>query len=124
MNIFVYGTLRLDQSAFGLMRGRVNFLRSTRVPFMKLLNLGAFPGMINDPARESTVLGDLFEINDGEAVKLLEDLDFYEGVPDLYTREIVKTLCGAQTYAYVLNRKPVQFKAIQSGDWLDRSEAV
>ena len=96
----------------------------------QLYDLGPYPGLRDDPGRESCghVVGELFALLDPSA---LIALDAFEGFdPDrpaesLYTRRWVELKHPAQTHAwtYFYNPEPPDQDRIPSGDWrrVDRS---
>lgn len=83
-NLFVYGTLKKGFRAHFVLKDS-KYLGERTITHFKLINLGRFPGLVHGN-EDDRVTGELYEIKE----ELLETLDAYEGVPDLYTREIYK----------------------------------
>jgi len=69
MRLFVYGTLKRKQE------------KDTHYVNGSLYNVGYFPALILDGAK--LISGQVLNVTD----EILRNLDRYEGVPDLYTRE-------------------------------------
>ena len=78
MRIFVYGTLRRGAPMHGLLEGRVRFLGEASVAG-RLLDLGAFPGLVTPGSEADRVAGELFAIVEGQSDDLLDAADRYEG---------------------------------------------
>jgi gamma-glutamylcyclotransferase (GGCT)/AIG2-like uncharacterized protein YtfP len=125
--LFVYGTLRrgegADLSKQGRNRGAV-FMGVSQINGL-IYNLGHFPGVkceagSFDPGQPS-VHGDVFLINDP---KLPDQLDAYEGYPNLYTRLETEAADGRTVWVYVYNHEVIEMQRIQSGDWYDRGVAM
>ncbi len=109
---FVYGTLLSGEPNHGVLRGSRCLGLARTPPRFKLVDLGAFPGMLAEGA--IAVVGELYEVDD----VVLAALDRLEGHPDFYVRAPI-VLAGwqrAETYffpsAHAAGR-PV----ILSGDW-------
>ena len=118
--IFVYGALRPGKSAAGSMRNGAEHVRTTHING-DLFNIGWFPGVKNvkpgEPFIEDSggvVEGDMFVITD-EA--LVGRLDGYEGYPDLYDRQQVKTQCGETAWVYTYNPAVSEDQRIATGRW-------
>ena len=78
MNLFAYGTLRRGAPMHELLADRATWLGPGSTAG-RLVDLGAFPGLV--PAQETgdLVYGDLFAISDAQREELLDALDRYEG---------------------------------------------
>jgi gamma-glutamylcyclotransferase (GGCT)/AIG2-like uncharacterized protein YtfP len=78
MMLFAYGTLRRGAPMHGLIEGRASWLGPASAGG-RLVDLGAFPGLV--PAQEpgDRVHGDLFAIDPAHRDALLDALDRYEG---------------------------------------------
>ncbi|MEM7409129.1 MAG: gamma-glutamylcyclotransferase family protein [Myxococcota bacterium] len=106
MKIFVYGTLRRGAPMHGLLEGRVRFLGAGSVAG-RLLDLGAFPGLVPPEAEGDRVEGELFAIVEGEAESLLDAADRYEGETFRRSWEAVEGPAGpeeAWLYWYIGER--------------------
>ncbi len=118
VRIFVYGTLRKGECRNYILSD-CQFLGYAKAKGFVLYNIGAFPGMVEG---EGEVIGEVYEI----PKDLLEKLDWVEGVPDLFRREIIEVrLEDGQTisvYAYIYNRGVKNKLLIPSGDWKDVSK--
>jgi gamma-glutamylaminecyclotransferase len=97
--LFVYGTLKRGEPNHDHLVG-ARFLGKARTqPIYRLLDLGAYPGLVrNDPDGRS-VLGELWEVGPDTLARL----DEFEEVPQLFLRQAVQ-LTGhsgpAQAYFY------------------------
>jgi gamma-glutamylcyclotransferase (GGCT)/AIG2-like uncharacterized protein YtfP len=118
IRIFVYGTLRKGECRHYLLEDS-QFIGYARAKGYLLYNIGAYPGMVEGDGK---VVGEVYEIPE----TLFEKLDWVEGVPDLFRRELIEvTLENGQTisaYAYIYNRKIDNKLLIPSGDWKDVSK--
>ena len=118
VRIFVYGTLRKGECRNYLLEDS-QFIGYARAKGYLLYNIGSYPGMVEGGGE---VVGEVYEIPES----LLEKLDWVEGVPDLFRRELIEvTLETGQTisaYAYIYNRKIDNKLLISSGDWKDVSK--
>ncbi|WP_435247876.1 gamma-glutamylcyclotransferase [Vibrio sp. nBUS_14] len=110
--VFVYGTLRQDQSNHHYLQ-YCELLGCFDTPeAFALFDLGAYPAMIFG---KKSVAGEVYIIND----EILESLDRLEDVPVEYRREQIETIFGlAWVYLYQLDL--TANKEILSGDWCKR----
>lgn len=112
--VFVYGTLmRAGANHAVLERLDARFVTTASTLHPRILvDLGPYPALL--PSNESTippsrVSGEVWEIDDSA----LDDLDAFEGCPDLYSRERITLLTDAEgaereldAFGYVLARRP------------------
>lgn len=111
MHLFVYGTL---------LRGEPNhpqltdaaFVRSTRTEARyELVDLGGYPALLEDGA--TAISGEIYEVD----LELLEKLDAFEEVPELYERKRVCLIDG-DVEAYVMSRdRAIGAPTIEDGVW-------
>lgn len=124
--LFVYGTLRLGESAdlgdkrFGSGTFHATFVREDRIN-ADLYDLGWFPGIklptedeIPFEATLPTVAGDVFRLVTDDITR---QLDNYEGFPHLYGRRVVQTEGGLSVWVYFYNGEPSKDRLIPHGDW-------
>lgn len=83
MLVFVYGTLKKGFGNHHLLHN-CPYKGKGHIQGTKMLNLGAFPGMIPDESKK--VQGELYEINEFT----LKRLDRLEGHPHFYTRHLAQ----------------------------------
>ncbi len=76
--LFAYGTLRRGAPMPGLIEGRATWVGPADAPG-RLVDLGAFPGLVAPHSRADRVVGDLFALEAEYAAALLDALDRYEG---------------------------------------------
>lgn len=111
MLLFVYGTLKRGQRNHRLLADQ-RFVRSTRTtPGFRLYDLGPYPGVVRD-ADAGAVAGELFAVSEC----CLDELDDFEGVPDLFTRERIDLADGTTAWAYLYAR-PVPADAPSGDVW-------
>lgn len=110
--LFVYGTLMRGESAHALLGPTARFIAEAYTePRFTLLDMGEYPALVEGGT--TAVRGELHEI-DGE---LLDALDRYEDVPELYERRTLR-LGDRNALAYVMHAHlGLGLGAIASGDW-------
>jgi gamma-glutamylaminecyclotransferase len=83
--VFVYGSLKRGFYNHSLLNGQ-KFIGpgKTVLPDFTMFNVGAFPGVVQ--MGNDFIYGELYDI-DGDA---LEGLDYLEGHPNFYCREVVQ----------------------------------
>ncbi|HEV3145139.1 MAG TPA: gamma-glutamylcyclotransferase family protein [Gemmataceae bacterium] len=98
--LFVYGTLKRGMKNHALLAGQ-SFLRTARSePGYRLLDLGRYPGLIEDVCGGVAIEGELWEADEPTLAKL----DKFEDVPNLFQRRSVaiESFVGeVQAYFYV-----------------------
>ncbi|WP_448583996.1 gamma-glutamylcyclotransferase family protein [Thermocrinis sp.] len=111
--LFVYGTLRAGEIRHGLIQ-HCEFLGLAYAEGYDLYLIYKFPGMVPGSGR---VVGEVYRVSE----KALQALDWIEGVPNLYRRELIKVKLATgeelETYTYIYNGSVEGFKKIPSGDW-------
>ena len=113
MRLLLYGTLRRGQHANARMLSGAAFVGAARTtPDYTMLDLGGFPGI--RVGGSTAILGDVYEADEPTVAAL----DRYEGVPRLYTREVVMTMGVGPCWAYVLARPHPEANVVASGDWV------
>lgn len=88
---FIYGTLKKDffnhhilMTNKGLFQGYVE----TKDKYPMFLLEEPFPYLQDDKGKGFHIKGELYEIKD----RYIDNMDFFEGVPDLYYRDRIKVL--------------------------------
>jgi gamma-glutamylcyclotransferase (GGCT)/AIG2-like uncharacterized protein YtfP len=109
--LFVYGTL---------LRGEPNHLQLSDAAFVRaartearyeLLDLGGYPALLEDGA--TAISGEVYDVDP----ELLEKLDAFEEVPELYERKRVR-LSDGHVDAYVMPRsRAIGAPTIADGRW-------
>ena len=117
--LFVYGTLRLGQSADLTRTGGALFAGPDRVSG-RLYALGWLPGVKLDGETfddaKPAVTGECFLIEDES---ITARLDHYEGHPHLFCRKVVKTESGRDAWVYeYMGSTDYAASPVESGDWL------
>ncbi len=114
--VFVYGTLRKDQSNHHFLKQCECLGRFDTPEEYALFDLGAYPAMI---LGNKSVAGEVYIIND----EILESLDRLEYVSVEYRREQIETIFGlAWVYLYQLDL--TANKEILSGNWCKRNNPL
>ncbi len=116
--VFVYGTLmRAGANHRVLARLGGRFVDEARTAEPRtLVDLGPYPALLPTTAPATTcVIGEVWEVDDSA----LRELDAFEGVPDLYTRERLAIVTDSETreaFTYVFARRlPKGARPIESG---------
>jgi gamma-glutamylcyclotransferase (GGCT)/AIG2-like uncharacterized protein YtfP len=111
--LFVYGTLKRGESRHWILHD-FPFLGRARAEGFVLYDLGPFPAMV---LGDGVVYGEVYEVSD-EALKAL---DFVEGSPFLYRRELIDVVfedgVSLKAWAYVYNGDVKGYPRIESGEW-------
>ncbi len=101
MKVFVYGTLKRGFYANHFL-SEARFLGEGIIEGYEMYDLGSFPAIVEGKGK---VKGEVYEVDR----KTLNTLDFYEGVPTLYKREMVEVLMAngqrVKAYAYIFKDK-------------------
>ena len=115
MKLFVYGTLLRGEPAHHLLGDAKLLCALQTEPRYTLVLLDGYPALID--GGNTAVTGELYALHDEQ---LLSELDRYEDVPELYTRE-QRTFGDHQAWVYVLRPEHAVGRAvIASGDWRRR----
>lgn len=112
--IFVYGTLRQNGSAYSKMQNSVLVEQGIRIFHYKMYSCGDFP--IVEPSLDplDSIIGDIFEISS----QLLTELDFYEDIENLEYQRIWDH--KHSFYIYIKgSRPPESIQEIKNGDWIE-----
>ena len=116
--VFTYGTLLSGESNHRVLRGSRCLGAERTPPRFRLVDLGAYPGMLADG--NTSVVGELYEVNDD----VLAALDRLEGHPRYYLRAPI-VLAGwqrAETYFFPAAHA-AGHDVIESGDWRSWNKA-
>ncbi|MGL5965497.1 MAG: gamma-glutamylcyclotransferase family protein [Fusobacteriaceae bacterium] len=101
--VFVYGTLKQGYyNNVYLQNDHSQFIKNTTVrgyEMYKSNNL-SYPFVL--PKDNAKIEGELWRVTSN---KVISHLDILEGVPNLYTRELIKTDTGEDAYIYIGNPK-------------------
>ncbi|WP_333785375.1 gamma-glutamylcyclotransferase family protein [Thermocrinis sp.] len=111
--VFVYGTLRNGEVRHGALQN-CEFVGLAYAEGYDLYLISDFPGMVPGSGR---VVGEVYRVSED----ILQRLDWIEGVPSLYRRELIKVKLETgedlETYTYIYNNSVNGLKKIPSGDW-------
>ena len=94
--LFVYGTLKRGFPAAHILRDATFESLAITADGFALYDMGAYPALVR--ASSGIVRGESFAL----PRELLAVLDEYEGVPDLYERQLVTLSDGREAEAYVI----------------------
>ncbi|HKA14092.1 MAG TPA: gamma-glutamylcyclotransferase family protein [Myxococcota bacterium] len=118
--LFAYGTLRRGAPMHGLLEGRTSWLGPASAPG-RLVDLGAFPGLVPAAAPGDRVRGDLFAIAEADREGLLDALDRYEGASFERVQQRVEGPHGsALAWLYTYRGAVDGFPVLAGGDYLAR----
>ncbi|MGG0233286.1 gamma-glutamylcyclotransferase family protein [Bacillus tropicus] len=119
--VFVYGTLRKEQTNAYYMQGAI-CIADKAWTYGKLFDTNeGYPAMTY--SSEEKVYGEVYEVND-EILHKLDELEEYTGnaETDLYDR-ITQTVYAPdreiEAYVYIAQDKKMILKVIDSGDWVE-----
>ena len=116
--LFAYGTLRRGAPMHGLLEGRTRWIGPASVAG-RLVDLGAFPGLVLSASPGDRVHGDLFAIADAQREELLDALDRYEGASFERVEQIVDGPEGpARAWLYVYRGEAEGRPVVAGGDYL------
>lgn len=107
--VFVYGTLRKNESNHFYLDDAEFIGNFTTPPNFALFDLGRYPAIIEG---KQSIVGEVYAINDD----ILEQLDRLEDIPIEYRRESINTPFGL-AWAYLYQDTRQLRKPIGSGDW-------
>ncbi|MGG0722341.1 gamma-glutamylcyclotransferase family protein [Bacillus mycoides] len=120
-HVFVYGTLRKEQTNAHYMQG-ATCIADGAWTYGKLFDTNeGYPAMIC--SNEEKVYGEVYEVN-SDVLQKLDELEEYTGNPesDLYDR-ITQTIyfwdIETHAYVYVAQDREMLKKVIISGDWVE-----
>jgi gamma-glutamylcyclotransferase (GGCT)/AIG2-like uncharacterized protein YtfP len=122
--LFVYGTLRPGAAMHGLIEGRVTVIGAATVPG-SLVDLGAFPALVEATGPGERVHGALCEIPHGDLEALFDVLDRYEG--ETFERlldEVSGPRGAAQAWLYRWRGDPTGRRRVPGGDYLAKARPV
>jgi gamma-glutamylcyclotransferase (GGCT)/AIG2-like uncharacterized protein YtfP len=101
--VFVYGTLKQGYSNnYHLQNKNSEFIKNTSIKDYKMYkpkNM-LFPFIL--PSKDGLVEGELWKVTSN---KVISSLDILEGIPYLYTRQLIETETGEKAYVYIGNPK-------------------
>ena len=114
--IFVYGTLRSDESRNIILKDSEYIGIFKTAPKYTMINLGIFPGILNYGS--TPITGEIYIVTNF----VLKILDQIEGHPDFYKREQIDIENFDKISAYFLDKdKYASYPEIESGDWLEEN---
>lgn len=108
--VFVYGTLLAGEVNHGLLAGARLLGPYRTAPRFRLLQLGAYPGLIAGGA--TAVVGEVYALAAGG----LAALDRLEDYPRCYDRVLIPTPWG-QAWVYLYRGRTADRPLIAGGDW-------
>ena len=116
--LFAYGTLRRGAPMHQLVEGRATWLGPASV-VGRLVDLGAFPGLVPAQDPSDRVHGDLFGIADAQCDELIDALDRYEGASFERVQQAVDGPDGpALAWLYVYRGAVDGRGVVPGGDYL------
>ena len=106
IKLFVYGSLMSEMSNNYILKGS-DLLREAKI------DMGAFPAIVQEGYRK--IKGEVYVIDP----PTLKRVDFLEGHPYFYKRQMIKLENGEQVVAYLLNDDLDNHEKdiVATGDW-------
>lgn len=114
--VFVYGSLKRGHEHHDQMSGATYVGETELARHRLVLYEGSYPALTQDPLAQGPVLGELFLVSE----ELLQKLDAFEEVPELYERKNVSLECGRMAYAYVIDVRRASGYPPLDGPWNGR----
>lgn len=121
--VFVYGSLKEGFGNHGRLYGSPKMGDAKTKPGFKLLDLGAFPGMVVQEGYPGTVKGEVYDLS-ANPVVVFESLDRLESEGFFYKRIVIPVVLEAreievQTYVLLDPADYRQCPVIEDGVWDD-----
>ncbi|MGE0326978.1 MAG: gamma-glutamylcyclotransferase [Polyangiaceae bacterium] len=115
--VFVYGTLLKDEPNHRVLRDARFIARARTAPRFTLLDMGAFPGMID--VGDRPIEGEVYDVTE----PILRALDRLESHPHFFRRQWITLGDRSHAQAYLLRSEHRRdFSVIPSGNWRRRNE--
>ena len=115
--VFVYGTLLKEEPNHRVLRTARFIARARTAPRFTLLNMGPFPGMLDEG--NSTIEGEVYDVTE----PILRALDRLESHPHFFRRQWITLGDRSHAQAYLLRLEHRRdFSVIPSGNWRRRNE--
>jgi len=112
-HLFVYGTLKRGGSRHWIIEN-LPFLGRAKAKGFVLYDLGPYPAMVPGAG---LVYGEVYEVFE----EALQALDWVEGVPVLYRRELIDVVFedgfSLKAWAYIYNGSVKGFPRVKDGEW-------
>lgn len=114
--VFVYGTLLSGLRNHHCLTG-ARFLGTGSAYGVELFDVGPFPAVVKSPRK--AVRGELYQVSDNTLARL----DILEGVPHLYTRQVVEcdldydNDAEIEAFIYIWAGDKKRLTPIKSGDY-------
>jgi gamma-glutamylcyclotransferase (GGCT)/AIG2-like uncharacterized protein YtfP len=117
IRVFVYGTLMRGERAHRFLAD-ARFVRVAHtVSAFTLVSLGPYPALL--AGGRTSVRGEVYDVD----ARTLVALDRYEGVPQLYRREVITLRGGTRAHAYILARRRTKSDhVLASGTWRNHAD--
>ena len=91
--LFVYGTLKRGERNHRLIADQRFLGPAVSAPKYRVLDLGPHPGLIPDANEGLSIAGELWDVSNCT----LEELDDFEGLPDLFDRRVIELIGESQS---------------------------
>ena len=112
MKVFVYGTLKQGYHNHRLLAQATLLGEFTTPPNYTMYHLGGFPAVVMDG--NTAIIGEVYEVDRQE----FQQLDFLEGYPDFYTRDIIETDYGDAWMYHITDVSSLEHSpVVTSGNW-------
>lgn len=111
--LFTYGTLKRGEKNHPAIMSDMYLRETFTSRNYMLVDLGPYPGMIENLKDGFSVRGELFKI----PIYMLEDLDKIEGSPNLFKLEPITLADGSKAFAYLYKQNIDETKILYKGIW-------
>lgn len=114
--VFVYGSLKRGHEHHDQMSGARYLGPADLSAYRLVLYEGSYPALTPDPSARQPVEGELYLVTE----ELLQKLDDFEEVPELYERRSVPLKDGTVAFAYVIDPNRASRYPSLDGPWTGR----
>lgn len=111
--LFVYGTLKRGERNHHILQHAIYHGCAHTASNYLLVELGSYPGMIENFYQGQSIQGELFEI----PCALLNELDKIEDAPNLFNLEPIALANGTKAHAYIYKKSTYDAKILSKGIW-------
>lgn len=113
--VAVYGSLRKDMGNHRIIENAPRQDDGVIRDRFRMVSLGGFPGLLKSANENTDIVVEVYEVtNEAQA----QSLDYLEGYPSFYNREVVELADGRECWVYFLEGPQyATAPMVDSGDW-------
>jgi gamma-glutamylcyclotransferase (GGCT)/AIG2-like uncharacterized protein YtfP len=112
--VAVYGTLRAGCGNHRVIEGAIRQEDGVVAGLFEMFSLGGFPALTHSDTPHDIVV-EVYEVNNEAHA---QGLDWLEGYPTFYDREVVTLVDGRKCWSYFIDPLDRKQTPIPSGDWV------